>query len=100
MSKLSILVAGAAGYVLGARAGRERYDQIVALTQRVWSDPRVQRQTSAAADAVKEKAPDVGAAIADAARTTAAKTAAKVTGGGDDSSAERTRDENGRFSGG
>ena len=28
MKKLTVLVAGAAGYVLGARAGRQRYEQI------------------------------------------------------------------------
>ncbi|SEO57901.1 hypothetical protein [Trujillonella endophytica] len=42
MAKLSLLVGFGAGYVLGARAGRERYDQI----RRAWSqakeDPRLQ----------------------------------------------------------
>lgn len=33
--KLSFLLGGAVGYVLGARAGRERYEQIVALGRRV-----------------------------------------------------------------
>jgi hypothetical protein len=93
MSKLSILAAGAVGYVLGARAGRERYDQIVALTQKVWCDPRVRRQASAAADAVKDKAPDVGAHVADAARATAAK----LTGNGSRPD-QPTRDDHGRFS--
>ena len=34
MRRLTILVFGSAGYVLGARAGRERYDQIVGVAQR------------------------------------------------------------------
>ena len=42
MAKMSLLVGFGAGYVLGARAGRERYDQI----RRAWSqakeDPRLQ----------------------------------------------------------
>lgn len=42
MAKLSLLVGFGAGYVLGTRAGRERYDQI----RRAWSqakeDPRLQ----------------------------------------------------------
>ena len=42
MAKLSFLAGVGAGYVLGARAGRERYEQI----RRAWSqakdDPRLQ----------------------------------------------------------
>jgi urocanate hydratase len=40
--KLSHLVYAAAGYVLGARAGRERYDQIVSLARRVAGSQTVQ----------------------------------------------------------
>ncbi|MGN6609776.1 MAG: hypothetical protein ACTHMS_22535 [Jatrophihabitans sp.] len=40
--KLSLLVGGAVGYVLGAKAGRERYDQIVALARRVAGSQTVQ----------------------------------------------------------
>jgi hypothetical protein len=37
-----IIVGLAVGYVLGARAGRGRYDQIAALVQRVADHPAVQ----------------------------------------------------------
>jgi hypothetical protein len=40
--KLSLLVGGAVGYVLGSRAGRERYEQIVALARRVAGSQTVQ----------------------------------------------------------
>jgi urocanate hydratase len=40
--KLSHLVYAAAGYVLGARAGRDRYDQIVSLARRVAGSQTVQ----------------------------------------------------------
>lgn len=40
--KLSHLAYAAAGYVLGARAGRERYDQIVRLARRVAGSQTVQ----------------------------------------------------------
>lgn len=40
--KLSSLAFAAAGYVLGARAGRERYDQIVRLARRVAGSQTVQ----------------------------------------------------------
>ena len=35
MRKISLLLAAGAGYVLGARAGRERYDQIVAQVNKL-----------------------------------------------------------------
>jgi hypothetical protein len=40
--KLSNLVYATAGYVLGARAGRERYDQIVRIGRRVAGSQTVQ----------------------------------------------------------
>ncbi|MGO1544413.1 MAG: YtxH domain-containing protein [Gulosibacter sp.] len=43
-TKLSLIVGLVAGYVLGARAGRERYDQIAAGAQTVWNSKPVQKQ--------------------------------------------------------
>ena len=40
--KLSHLVYAAVGYVLGARAGRERYDQIVSVARRIAGSQTVQ----------------------------------------------------------
>jgi hypothetical protein len=40
--KLSLLIGGAAGYVLGTRAGRERYEQIVSYARRVGGSQTVQ----------------------------------------------------------
>jgi hypothetical protein len=42
MRKTSLLLGFGIGYVLGARAGRERYDQIVALWGRVSGSPPFQ----------------------------------------------------------
>lgn len=67
MSKISMLAAGAVGYVLGTRAGRERYQQIVAQAQRVWSNPKMQRATSEA----REKAPEVSEKLTGAAKKAA-----------------------------
>jgi len=53
IKRLTHLTAFGAGYVLGARAGRERYEQIRNLAMRVKDDPRVQEKAHEAAEAVK-----------------------------------------------
>ncbi len=51
-----LFVAGAAvGYVLGARAGRKRYEQIKAAAARVWETPGIQNQVNAVEDYAAEK---------------------------------------------
>jgi hypothetical protein len=77
MSKLLVVSVGAAAYVLGARAGRERYDQISALARSLWRDPRVQKKASQAADVVRDQAPKAGEHLADAARQAAAMVTSK-----------------------
>jgi hypothetical protein len=57
--KILLVVGLGVGYMLGSRAGRERYDQIVAKAQQFWNDPRVKSQVNNAQDFVKDKAPDV-----------------------------------------
>ena len=63
-AKTLTLVAGAAGYVLGARAGRERYDQIKEQADRLRNNPKGQKAASDAQDVVAEKAPVVKDKIA------------------------------------
>jgi hypothetical protein len=64
----------AVGYVLGTRAGRERYEQIKAGAEKVWLDPRVQEQVHTVEEFVKDKAPD----LADKATTAAKKVSSAV----------------------
>lgn len=59
MSKILLAAAGAAGYVLGARAGRERYVQIADQAQKLWANPKVQQTRQQATDAALAKAPVV-----------------------------------------
>ncbi len=68
-----LMAAGAAfGYVLGTRAGRERYEQIKARAGEIWRDPQVQGRISDIGETVKEKVP--------VAREKASETARKVAG--------------------
>lgn len=64
MNKLLLLVGAGVGYVLGARAGRERYDQIADQANKLWTDPRVQTKVEEA----KTRAPEVAAKVGDQAK--------------------------------
>ncbi len=66
-AKIPLLVGGAVGYVLGTRAGRERYEQIKSQAQTLWNNPKVQEKAWAAQDFAKEKAPILKDKVADAA---------------------------------
>lgn len=57
MSKLTMAAAAAVGYVLGSRAGRERYEQISEKASSLWNNPKVQEQATKAQDMAKEKGP-------------------------------------------
>ena len=59
IKRLPLLIAGGIGYVLGAKAGRERYEQMRGTFNKVKDDPRVQEKTQQATDLAKEKAPVV-----------------------------------------
>ncbi len=56
MSKLSLIAGLGVGYVLGARAGHERYEQIKAGAQRIARDPRVQSAADKAAEQARAQA--------------------------------------------
>lgn len=66
--KILLVVGLGVGYVLGARAGRERYEEIKAKAQGFWNDPRVQKQVGQAEGFVKDKAPDVAEFLSDGAK--------------------------------
>ena len=78
MSKLTLLTAAAAGYVLGARAGRQRYDQIADTARKVAGNPRVQAAKQQAQHAVAEQATVVKDAAADKAKETASSVKSTV----------------------
>ena len=54
--KVGLVIGLAAGYVLGTRAGRERYEQIKAQVDKVWNLEPVQEQVTKAKDFAKSTA--------------------------------------------
>lgn len=84
MKKLLLIGAAAAGYVLGTKAGRERYEQIKRQTSKVWNSEPVQHGVHEAEGVAKQAASAAGSKVADAASTAGSRVAAKVKG--DDSS--------------
>ena len=74
MAKLTFIAGLAAGYVLGSRAGRQRYEQIRRTSGRVWNSGPVQKQVASAKEVARTRAaPVVADMVADAARATGEK---------------------------
>jgi hypothetical protein len=85
-----LFVAGlAVGYVVGTRAGRERYEELRSAAMKVWNDPRVQKQVDAVEDFVKDKAPDVAEFVSDNAKKVVAQVSGKKPASTTRSSATR-----------
>jgi len=101
-TRITFLAGFAVGFVVGARAGRERYEQMVKLGRKAIENPTVQQATRAAGSkatelskAAGQKAAERMPKLAETARSGASKaksSASKVripgrNSGGDDSSA-------------
>src|SRR5690606_32645408 len=88
------------GYVLGTRAGREKYEQLKEQALKVWNDPRVQKQVDAVEDFVKDKAPEVADFVTDNAKKVADKVSSKVPAAKSASRSTSTRTSTGGSSAG
>ncbi|WP_426245380.1 hypothetical protein [Nocardioides sp. LHG3406-4] len=73
MKKLMVLIAAGIGYVLGTKAGRERYDQIRGAARKFKDNPAVQEKAQHVADVAREKAPIVTDKVKGAASSAAEK---------------------------
>lgn len=78
MKKLSLLAVGAIGYVLGTRAGRERYEQIKRQAQKAWNAPPVQSAVDDLEGVARQTASDVGSKVAEAAGEAKVKVTEKI----------------------
>ena len=81
--KILLLAGVAVGYVLGARAGREKYNELVSTANKFWNDPRVQEKVEQVQGFVKEKGPEVSGFVQDnAKKVTDTVTGKKKSGNG------------------
>jgi hypothetical protein len=83
--KILFLAGLGVGYVLGTRAGRERYEQIKAAASNLWNAPVVQKRVDDVQEFVKDKAPEVAEFVADGAK----KVVAQVSGRGSSTPAKK-----------
>lgn len=78
--KILFLAGLGVGYVLGTRAGRQRYEQIKAAASNLWQQPMVQRSVDDVQEFVKDKAPEVAEFVADGAKKVVAQVAGRSGG--------------------
>ena len=75
--KLLFITGGLVGYVLGARAGRKRYDQIAAAANDLWNAKPVQRRVTEVRDAALELVGDVPVILYNAGKKAVTQAVAK-----------------------
>lgn len=67
--KILFVVGLGVGYVLGTRAGRQRYEQIKQAAAGVWNQPAVQQGVATVTDFAKERVGDLSDTVLDAAKS-------------------------------
>ncbi len=82
--KLTLAAAAGAGYVLGAKAGRERYNQIEAKFREIAGMPAVQNATATVVE--------TASSVADTAKSTVNDKVSSVAGKGSDGSGDTVVD--------
>ncbi len=65
MGKMSFVVGAGLGYILGARAGRERYEKIKGAGAKVWESPKVQQNVHKVEAKVSDAARQRAGAVTD-----------------------------------
>jgi len=89
MKRMLILGAGAVGFLLGSRAGRQPYEQFMRAVGQLKDDPRVQEKAQQGARLVRDQAPVVADKVAGAAKTATDKVTSSVSGSSGSDTDER-----------
>lgn len=79
--KLLFVTGALAGYVLGARAGRQRYEQIKSAANTLWNTKPVQRRVSEVRDFALEAVGDAPVAVFDTVKKLVGSATAKRSEG-------------------
>jgi gas vesicle protein len=79
MKKIPLLIAAGAGYVLGTKAGRERYEQIKQQATKTWNNPKVQDTVDQVQTQAKHAGADLGSKVGSKVAETASDVKDKVT---------------------
>ncbi|TXK18825.1 YtxH domain-containing protein [Homoserinibacter sp. GY 40078] len=77
--KILFLAGLGVGYVLGTRAGRERYEQLKSTASQLWNAPLVQKRVDTVQDFVRDKTPEVVEFVAEGAKKVAAQVSGRTT---------------------
>jgi DNA-binding SARP family transcriptional activator len=74
--KAGLIIGFVAGFIVGARAGKERYDRLVASIRRALADERVQQATDLAERSTRKTRAAAGSGLVSVATTVREKAAA------------------------
>lgn len=88
--KLLFITGGLVGYVLGARAGRKRYDQIAAAASDLWNAQPVQRRVTEVRDFALEAVGDAPGSLFKAGKKVVKAMQGAATKGGEEHPAARS----------
>jgi hypothetical protein len=91
--KLLFVAGVAAGYVVGARAGRQAYDSIKVKVQTARENPQVQNVVAKAKDLAEQKVPKLAGVVTGAAVTASSVGEAVAESAGSETSAGTTTEK-------
>jgi hypothetical protein len=88
--RILLVIGLGVGYVLGAKAGRQRYEQIAGAADKVWNSPAVAKQRHEVQHFVETKGPKLVETAKDAAGDAIDKVSRRTARHGDDGSSTGT----------